>query len=73
MTCVWAPESTGLGVLGHCLQTIEHLVLTADYGSVTLQWSFPISYKILGAADAAAYPLHPHTLNSKVPESVIQI
>ena len=72
MTCVWAPESAGLEVLGHCLQTIGHLVLTVDYGSVGLRWS-PISYKLLGAADAAAYPLHLHTLNSKVPKSVIQI
>lgn len=59
--------------LGALLTNHRASCLTADYGSVGLWWSFPVSYKLLGAADAAAYPLHPHTLNSKVPKSVIQI
>lgn len=67
LTCAWPPGSRGFGVPGQCLKIMQGARLNVDFGSVGLGYSFYVRNKLLGAADAAAAPLHPHPL-SRGPE-----
>lgn len=56
---LWGPRSG--------LKNQQGARLNVDFGSVGLGYSFYVCNKLLGAADAAAAPLHPHPL-SRGPE-----